>query len=122
MTPGGWSGIRGLFDLRSLSTRRDLSMVGERKSPRMREQVLELYRRGVGKRKIALALGISKNTVKGVIRGDESGSSEALVGEGNAAWERQVYWEKVQADLGKKYVTIKSLHAEFASDGVQYLR
>ena len=97
-------------------------MVGERKSPRMREQVLELYRRGVGKRKIALALGISKNTVKGVIRGDESGSSEALVGEGNAAWERQVYWEKVQADLGKKYVTIKSLHAEFAPDGVQYLR
>ena len=96
-------------------------MVGERKSQQMNLQILELHRRGTGKLKIARMLGISKNTVKGVIRQALQANSLAVMPP-ETGWPAQVAWDRVQAELGKRYVTIKCLHADYAPEGVNYLR
>ena len=101
-------------------------MVGERKSSKMREQVLQLHKRGIGKRKIATMLGISKNTVKGIVDTatllrvasvDAFGTSENVPN-----WSASIDWECVRQEMGGRYVTIKALHADYAPTGVSYLR
>lgn len=99
-------------------------MVGDRKSRPLKEQILELYRRKTGKRKIAEIFGISKNTVKGVIRAAEAKLALApdaiVVGEA-ATWASLVSWAGIGDELGKRYVTVKCLHADYAPLGVGYL-
>jgi transposase len=66
-------------------------------------------------------LGISKNTVKGIVRQAAAQScleSVAL----ETGWPSFVAWDRIQGELGKKYVTIKCLHADYAPEGVNYLR
>lgn len=96
-------------------------MVGARKSQKMRDQILELHRQGKGKKRIALILGISKNTVKGIIRGSTQPLSIANPTT-DAGWPGLVAWEKLQGELGKKYVTLKCLHKDYAPQGISYLR
>jgi transposase len=50
-------------------------MKGERKSREMRDQVLDLHHRKHGKRTIARMLGLSSNTVKGIIKAAEAVAS-----------------------------------------------
>lgn len=95
-------------------------MMGERKSPRMNDQILTLHRRGIGKSKIAKMLGVSKNTVKGIIRLSGGQTLELVPPE--TGWGAQVAWDQVQKELGQKYVTIKCLHADYAPTGISYLR
>ena len=101
-------------------------MIGERKSQKMKEQILELYRRKNGKKKIAKMLGISKNTVKGVIRAIEvcpvDGVSMTATFGADSKWVNTVHWSDIKNELRKKYVTIKSLHADYAPAGVEYLK
>jgi hypothetical protein len=102
-------------------------MVGERKSLKMREQVLALYAQGKGKRKIALMLGISKNTVKGMIRARASSaplaiaatSADVPVPRSNTDWRATIAWDEVLREFAKRYVTIKSLHHDYGK-GVSY--
>jgi transposase len=96
-------------------------MLGDRKSPKMKQQILELHGRGIGKRNIAQMLGLSKNTVKGVIRA-AGGEALELPVTATQAWAQQVPWDEVRAELGKRYVTIACLHREYAPEGVAYLR
>jgi len=94
----------------------------------MKQQVLELHRRGIGKRKIAGMLGISKNTVKGIVQAtvlrvaslEVPGTPEAPDDASN--WSSAVDWERVREEMGRRYVTIKALHADYAPAGVTYLR
>ena len=103
-------------------------MVGDRKSRLVKEQILELYRRKTGKRKIAEILRISKNTVKGVIRDSElrivENESSAIDSAPKIPrnWSEDVAWEKVSAAFGEQYVTLKVLHSEHAPSGVGYLK
>lgn len=98
-------------------------MVKSRKSQKVKEQILELYRRKNGKRKIAQILGISKNTVKGVIRATELRPVDAeALNVTSTSWPERVRWDDVRGELDKKYVTIKCLHSEHAPDGIEYLR
>jgi transposase len=86
----------------------NVSMVGDRKSRQVKDQVLELFGRGIGKRKIGQMLGISKNTVKGVILAAAAGAAtERLPAADEAAWSSHVPWDTVRAEMSKKYVTIK---------------
>jgi hypothetical protein len=98
-------------------------MKGERKSREMREQVLDLHRRKHGKKTIARMLGLSRNTVKGIIRA----ASDAVISEDGAellseGWAATVNWSAVQEQIGRKYTTIKVLHLEHAPIGISYLR
>jgi transposase len=105
-------------------------MVGERKSLRMREQVLALHAQGKGKKRIALILGISKNTVKGIIRaspnqetrsgerGDVSPRAESVLDPDD--WRRLVTWDEVLSQLSLRYVSVKCLHQEYGPPGVSY--
>lgn len=102
-------------------------MVGDRKSHKVKAQILVLHEKGIGKKRIAQILGISKNTVKGVVRANNSGL--ALVGSrktspepGEVDWSSSIDWEKVREELGHRYATIKCLHAEHAPVGIDYLR
>lgn len=99
-------------------------MVGDRKSRKVKDQILELYGRRIGKKKIAQILGISKNTVKGVVRAAEVGPQllTAAEGDDDPSWADKVAWDDVRSELGKRYVTIKCLHAEYPPAGVEYLR
>jgi len=102
-------------------------MVGERKSQKMKQQVLELYKKGHGKRRIAQMLGISKNTVKGILRGPghpdpESPGTDPESSKNSDHWSEQVSWDRIQGELGKRYTTFKCLHEENAPSGVSYLR
>jgi hypothetical protein len=96
-------------------------MVGERKSREVKNQIMELHRRGIGKKRIGLMLGISKNTVKGVIRdeGEHCAVVPSLLDEG---WSGQVPWDQIRVELGKRYTTIKCLHTDYAPEGIPYLR
>ena len=89
-------------------------MTGQRKSARMREQILKLYAQGVGKKKIALALRISKNTVRGVLRApaEKSPSDVAALSD----WRDAIDWEVVKDELSSRYATIKQLAKEFAPE------
>lgn len=101
-------------------------MVGDRKSSKMKDQILELYGRGIGKRRIAQMLGVSKNTVTGIVRA----KSAAARAQGDPAadmardanWSGSLDWEKIREELGKRYVTVKCLHEEFAPSGIDYLK
>lgn len=102
-------------------------MVGDRKSHQVKTQILVLHKKGIGKKRIAQILGISKNTVKGVVRASYSGPALVVPGENSpeaaeADWSTGINWEKVREELGHRYATIKCLHAEYAPAGVDYLR
>jgi transposase len=97
-------------------------MKGERKSREMREQVLDLRRRKHGKKTIARMLGLSRNTVKGIIKAAEAVASGKGAEASSEGWTHAVDWSAVRDQIGRKHTTIKVLHQEYAPAGVSYLR
>jgi len=102
-------------------------MIGERTTMPIRNEILRLYASGMGKKKIARALSLSPNTVRGILRelsepqisaNDEDAEPPVAL----APWCDSVPWESVISDLKKPYVTIKQLAQEYAPAGVSYLR
>ncbi|MBC7690946.1 MAG: IS21 family transposase [Methylotenera sp.] len=97
-------------------------MIGSRKSTAVRSEIFRLKHAGHGHRKIAQILGISRNTVKGILKsGDGPGRVEKPLPE-TRVWSDEVAWDEVRSELTKRYVTIKQLAAEYAPEGVDYIR
>jgi len=91
----------------------------------MREQIIALHENGHGKKAIARMLGISRNTVKGILESSRAApqspdrsTAASPVGD----WSDQTDWSAIQCELGKKYATIKAIHLEYAPAGISYLR
>jgi len=82
----------------------------------MQEQVLHLFHKeGFKIRRIAKALKLSRNTVRGILREGVKPSDESEI----PCWARPVDWEKVKRDYHCG-VTLKVLHAEMAPTDVTY--
>lgn len=83
----------------------------------MKDQVKSLHARGIGIKTIARALGISKNTVRCVLREDQAQAETTKVDAGikrvSHVWIESVDWQKA-ADAYRKGVTLKSLSQEHA--------
>lgn len=77
-------------------------MAGTRKGPRMIHEILRLKSLGLGKKRIALALGISKNTVRAHWRDDAESTQSSLdqpvvpVPTYSAPWANLIDWEAVK--------------------------
>ena len=86
-------------------------MAGLRTSREVQEQVNNLHRQGLGPRAIARSLGISRNTVRAILRRDSdwTGARQA------PSWAAAIAWDLVAQDYGKG-ITLKSLHATHAPD------
>ena len=80
-------------------------------SRKMEEQVLELQSQGKTIRKIAKALGLSRNTVRRILR--ESGKVVEV--KAGPLWATKVDWERVQKEEDSG-VTLKILQREFAPE------
>jgi transposase len=98
-------------DLLMPSTPRRASMAGLRTSREVQEQVNNLSRQGLGPRAIARSLGISRNTVRAILRRDPDWSDARKA----PAWALTITWDLVAQDYGKG-ITLKSLHALYATD------
>jgi transposase len=82
----------------------------------MQEQVLHLFHKeGFKIRRIAKALKLSRNTVRGILREGVKPPGEPAAPD----WARPVDWEKVKRDYHCG-VTLKVLHAEMAPADVTY--
>ena len=79
-----------------------------RTSVEVRNQVLELSRREVGIKKIAIALKISKNTVRKILRQSDE---EQIATEKVPPWANAVNWESVRESVGRG-VPVNILHRE----------
>ncbi|MFN7825165.1 MAG: helix-turn-helix domain-containing protein [Pseudobdellovibrionaceae bacterium] len=79
-----------------------------RTSVEVRNQVLELNRQEVGIKKISKALGISKNTVRKILRdsGDEKFNTKEV-----PSWAKSVNWTSVHESVGRG-VPVNILHRE----------
>lgn len=93
-------------------------MVGQRKSMRMRSQILELQAQGKGPRAISRILKISRNTVRGILRHEQAPSPSLI--ERSKTWKDELPWPEIQLELAKRYVTFKQLHLEYAKDRTTY--
>jgi transposase len=91
------------------------AMARDRKTARMQEQIKVLLSQGLSIRKVALALGISRQTV----RKFGTAQPEAAVADGAAtsepAWDAAIDWGDV-AKQAASGVTIKQLHSELAPE------
>ncbi len=79
-----------------------------RTSVEVRNQVLEMSRREVGIKKIAIALRISKNTVRKILRQTEE---EKIARTALPMWAAAVNWEIVRESVGRG-VPVNILHRE----------
>src|SRR5690348_2087721 len=91
------------------------AMARDRKSARMQEQIRVLLSQGLSIRKVALALGVSRQTVR------KFGSEpEVAIGVVEAAakppeWHSAVDWSAAGSEMAKG-TTIKQLHQELAPE------
>jgi transposase len=77
-------------------------MAGCRKGPRMIKEILRLKALGLGSKKIALALDISKNTVKKYIRAHENGVAPPEINpEYQPLWSEFVDWIAVKKEIDR---------------------
>ena len=82
---------------------------GVKKGPRMISEIQRLKGMGIGKTKIAAALGISKNTVRKYLRveiplqtnNDESLKSSPKRSTYHAPWSNRIDWSKVRFDINR---------------------
>lgn len=95
-------------------------MAKERISERMQSQIKVLKAQGASIRKMARALGISRQSVRKFAR-EEEGKKEPTVQQPTekTAWFEQIDWAKV-GELSKSGVTVKQLHIEFAPDATYW--
>jgi transposase len=97
-------------------------MIGCRKSTSMKYEVFKLKDSGHSLRKIALILGISRNTVKGILKNRKTNDQLEITVPSARAWSETIPWEEVKNELSKRYVTVKQLALEYSPEGIHYLR
>ncbi len=97
-------------------------MIGKRKSTEMKCEVLKLKDLGHSIRKIAQILGISKNTVKGILKNRDSIVANEIHLPETRTWSELIRWDGVKSELSNRYVTIKQLSFEYTPEGIHYLR
>jgi transposase len=102
-------------------------MIGDRTTMSIRNEILRLHAKGLGKKKIALALSMSPTTVRGILKEHAEQITGVRAGRTDPPqalppWSDQVAWDQVIKDLKKPYATIKQLAAEHSPEGVSYLR
>jgi transposase len=86
-----------------------------RKDVAVINQVIELNNRGHGPRSIARCLGISRNTVKKILKESTKDGSTLSKDSVKEAWANVIDWEKVREEHAKG-VTLKVLHSEYARE------
>jgi transposase len=103
-------------------------MARERKSAQMQEQIRVLLRQGHSIRKVALALGISRQTVRRFsVTPEETGggdlgtpAAQQPAPPSSVEWDHAIDWTEVAA-MARNGTTVKQLHAELAPE-VTYTR
>lgn len=86
-----------------------------RKTREMKEQVLELHKKGFHIKKIARALNMSKNTVKSILRRASQPENGSMPVRTEYAWVAKVDWKSVGSEF-RKGVTLRTLHREHLPD------
>src|SRR6478735_4782324 len=91
------------------------AMARDRKTARMKEQIRVLLSQGLSIRKVALALGVSRQTVRKFGNespaGAETPESPAMAPE----WHSAIDWPSAGSEIAKG-ATIKQLHQELAPE------
>jgi transposase len=91
------------------------AMARDRKTARMQEQIKVLLGQGLSIRKVALALGISRQSVRKFGTDQPAEGSGAGAGTGEPAWDAAIDWPDV-AKQAAGGATIKQLHSELAPE------
>jgi transposase len=95
-------------------------MAGLRTSRPMQDQVLKLFLDGHKIRKIQRSTGLSRNTVRAIIRAaDTAASSVTEENPKTPTWVTEIDWERLKQEHSRG-VTLKILHREVASAHVTY--
>ena len=91
------------------------AMARDRKTARMQEQIKVLLGQGLSIRKVALALGISRQSVRKFGTAQPAEASVADAAPSEPSWDAAIDWQDVarQAAAG---ATIKQLHSELAPE------
>lgn len=83
-----------------------------KKSKAMINQILAMHKQGVSIRKIARALGLSRNTVRGYVRADSFVDNDTVKSEKPvASWDLDFPWDQM-LDQRRRGVTCKQLYSE----------
>lgn len=92
-------------------------MARDRKSARMQDQIKTLLSQGLSIRKVALALDVSRQTVRKYSEKDviEGGSAEPMLASETSDWDGAIDWGEV-AKAAAAGTTVKQLHAEYAPE------
>ena len=91
------------------------AMARDRKTARMQEQIRVLLGQGLSIRKVALALGISRQTVRKFGTGQPADASVASAARSEPAWDAAIDWPDVAKQVAGG-ATIKQLHSELAPE------
>ena len=95
-------------------------MARDRVSGQMQTQIKVLMAEGMSIRKVARALGVSRQTVRRYAM-EGTKEAEAKPVEGSVKWDSAIDWQKAKEEVGSKGVSVKQLHKELAPE-VSYLR
>lgn len=92
-------------------------MARDRKSARMQDQIKTLLSQGLSIRKVALALNVSRQTVRKYGEDDvvEISNTKPLLVNESSDWDRAIDWGEV-AKAASAGTTVKQLHAECAPE------
>lgn len=92
-----------------------------RTSRDMREQVLQLFSEHHTIRRIAKVTGLSRNTVRSILRAAEQNKTTPVDLIPQPDWRAAVDWSKVIDEHARRGTPIKTLHREFAPEHVTYM-
>jgi transposase len=76
-------------------------MANRRKGLKMINEIMRLKEKGLGKEKIAKALGISKNTVKKYLRQGREENSQKIKTESSRSWSKYIDWPEVESAVNR---------------------
>ena len=91
------------------------AMARDRKTARMQEQIKVLLSQGLSIRKVALALGISRQSVRKFGTAETADAGVECAAINAAAWDAAIDWADV-AKQASRGATIKQLHSELAPE------
>lgn len=86
-----------------------------RTSVAMQKQVLELIEKNYSKREVARMLGVSKNTVKRILREYHASGEVSSSVKSEPVWSQIINWDEIHREHGLG-ATIGILHKEYAPD------
>ena len=87
----------------------------------MQEQVLQLFADKHTIRRIAKVTGLSRNTVRSILRAAEERKINSVEAAEDLGWQSRIDWEKIFDERSRRGTSIKVLHREFAPDDVTYM-